>query len=111
MSKSEMLIEDILRHIDDIGEFVAGMSYDDFLNDKKTKAAISLKLLVIGETVNRLPDQLKLQYPEIEWNKIVRSRNIIAHDYEVVDFLIVWRIVSVHIPQLRDVILKIQSEF
>jgi len=110
MSKAEMLIDDILRNIDDIGEFVADITYQDFLNDKKTKAAISLKLLVIGEAVNRLPAELKLLYPEIEWSKIVRSRNIIAHDYEVVDFAIIWKIISFHIPQLKHVILKIQSE-
>lgn len=110
MSRAEMLIEDILRHTDDISEFVAGFTYDDFLNDKKTKAAISLKLLVIGEAVNRLPGDLKIRHPEIEWNKIIRSRNIIAHDYEVVDFSIVWKIISFHIPQLRETILKIQAE-
>lgn len=106
MSKSELLIEDILRHINDIGEFINGLTEAEFLEDKKTKAAISLKLLAIGEAANRLPLSLKSKYPEVEWNKIIRSRNIIAHDYEVVDFFIIWKIVTVHIPDLKEVMLK-----
>jgi uncharacterized protein with HEPN domain len=83
MSKSELLVEDILRHINDVGEFITGMTSAEFLEDKKTKAAISLKLLVIGEAANRLPTAIKSKHPaEVEWNKIIRSRNIIAHDYE-----------------------------
>jgi uncharacterized protein with HEPN domain len=110
MSKSELFVEDILRHINDIGEFITGMTSAEFLEDKKTKAAISLKLLVIGEAANRLPLTLKSKHPEVEWNKIIRSRNIIAHDYEVVDFIIIWKIVTVHIPELKEVMLKIRSE-
>jgi uncharacterized protein with HEPN domain len=89
MSKSELLIGDIFRNIEDIEEFTRGFSQEQFFDDKKTKAAVTLKLLVLGEAVNRLSADLKSKYPQIEWNKIVRSRNIIAHDYEIVDYAII----------------------
>lgn len=42
MSRSLMLVDDILRHIDDIRDFITGLTEADFLADKKTKAAIAL---------------------------------------------------------------------
>jgi uncharacterized protein with HEPN domain len=111
MSKSELLIQDILRHIEDIEEFISGTTLDQFLNDKKSKSAVTLKLLVIGEAAKRISSEIKLRHPQIEWNKIIRTRNIVAHDYEIVDFTIIWKIITVHIPELKQAMLIINSEF
>lgn len=40
--------------------------------------------------------------PAVEWDRIVRSRHIVVHDYFGVDLDIVWRILTVHLPALRD---------
>lgn len=104
-----LLINDILESIQDIAAFTHGMSYQIFESDKKTKYAVLRCLEVIGEAVNRLPVSLKNSHPEIEWSKIVRSRHIVAHEYTKVDYLIVWRIITVHLSHLKSVLEKIQS--
>ena len=42
-------IEDILTSIQEIEEFVKGMSFDDFVKDKKTVNAVIRSLEVMGE--------------------------------------------------------------
>lgn len=93
-----MLVIDILACIDRIQEYTSGMSFDDFNSDSKTRDAVLRNIMVIGEAANRMPNDFRAQNPEIEWNKIIRSRNIVSHDYDDVDYDIIWKIVTVHLP-------------
>lgn len=43
--------------------------------------AILYALVVIGEAVNALPDELLDTEPEIPWRRIVDMRNYLAHQY------------------------------
>lgn len=104
-----LLIIDILSCIERIHEYTSGMSFHDFQNDSKTKDAVLRNITVIGEAANRLPNDFRAQHREIEWNKIIRSRNIVTHDYDDVDYSIIWKIVTHHLPsnrKLLEIILK-----
>jgi len=71
--------------------------------------AISMRLQVIGELVKQMQKKdlsLLNCYPEIEWEKIARFRDLVSHHYENVDHEIVYDICQNHIPRLRDVIEK-----
>jgi uncharacterized protein with HEPN domain len=102
-----LLAQDILEAIQEIREFTEGMDFFAFDRDKKTKYAVLRCLLVIGEAVNRLPESVKNDDPEIAWSKIVRSRHIVAREYTKVDYSIVWRIVTPYLVPLKSVIEKI----
>jgi uncharacterized protein with HEPN domain len=76
-----LLLEDILEYIQDIREFVFNMDLDDFLSDKKTMAAVTRNLQIIGEATKALSESTKMQMPMIPWHKIAGFRNRIVHDY------------------------------
>ncbi len=44
---------------------------------------------IIGEATNRLPDDFKERFPNIDWHKIRGFRNRIVHDYMGIDYSIV----------------------
>ncbi len=96
-----LFIKDMLGAIHDILEYTDSYTLEAFHADKKTQAAVVRNLEIIGEAANRLPESIKKSYPEIEWNKIIRSRHILIHEYSEVDYEVVWRIVSVHLPPLE----------
>ena len=52
-------IEDILTSIQEIEEFVKGMSFDDFVKDKKTVNAVIRSLEVMGEAVKKIPKEIR----------------------------------------------------
>jgi len=41
---------------------------------------------------------------QIPWKQIIGTRHRIVHDYIHVDTDILWEIVSVHIPELRELL-------
>ena len=72
--------------------------------------AISMRLQVIGELIkkiDKIDDALLEKYNEIEWNKIMKLRDIISHHYDRMDHEIIYDICKNHIPRLKAAITKI----
>ncbi len=78
---AELYAQDILENINDAETFIAGISYEQFFTDKKTKYAVVRALEIIGEAAKNIPQQIKQQYNEIFWRQITAMRNRIAHEY------------------------------
>lgn len=57
---------------------------------------------IIGEAANRLPEDFKDSYKEINWFRIRGFRNRIVHDYMGIDFHIVWTIIEKDLKKLTD---------
>jgi uncharacterized protein with HEPN domain len=107
MSKRDprLLLDDILLSIDKITEYTSDLSFDEFLNDSKT-----LDAEIIGEAANRLPDEIKDEYPLVDWHRIRGFRNRIVHDYMGIDFQMVWLIKENFLPVLKDQIQSIVND-
>jgi uncharacterized protein with HEPN domain len=110
---SRLYLSDILDSGSAIQEFVKGVSFEEFCNDRKTYSAVIREFEIIGEAVGRLLDELKRKHPDIEWQDIKDFRNLLTHEYFGVDLEIVWKIVQDDLPALVDVvrgILRKESE-
>lgn len=103
----EVLIRDILDSIRSIKSYTEGISQQDFENDPKTKDAVVMHFIVIGEASNRLPEYFKNEHAHIPWNEIRGLRNRIAHDYFGVDYGIVWNIVQENLDYLSQQLIEI----
>lgn len=56
----------------------------------------------LGEAVRRLPREfLEQRASDPTWRRAIGMRNRIAHEYDAVDYEIVWAVISVHAPRLR----------
>ncbi len=102
MSRDPVLyLEDIQNSCDKIVRYTNGMSFDKFKTDDRTYDAVVRNLEVIGEAVKNLPEQLRVEHPQIEWRAIGALRNIVAHEYFGVKDEIIWDIVLNKIPILQ----------
>lgn len=70
--------------------------------DAKATAAALYELIVIGEAVNALPDDVLVGYDHVPKLAIVAMRNLAVHAYHHVDATFVWGTVDVDLPRLRD---------
>ena len=95
-------LKDIIDNIDAIRAFTAGMTLDGFVGDRKTIYAVTRALEIISEASRRLPDDLKLRHPNIDWPAIAAAGNVYRHEYEVVDETLVWHTVQHSLAGLRD---------
>ena len=96
-----LYLDDILEAIGNIREYVAGMDYEAFARDKKTRDAVVRNLEIIGEAASRLPKSVRSAAPEIEWRKIVSLRNILAHQYFGLSLPIIWDVLQSKLQPLE----------
>lgn len=102
MSKrnSQLLVGDILDSAAKILNYTDGITFDQFTKDGKTIDAVIRNFEIIGEAANRLPEEFKDRYPEIDWHRIRGFRNRIVHDYFGIDYSIVWLIKETFLPSM-----------
>ena len=94
MSEREpsLLVEDIIDSAHKILDYTQNLSFEDCTKDGKKIDALIRNVEIIGEAANRLPDNFKDKYPNIDWHRIRGFRNRIVHDYFGIDYSIVWEI-------------------
>ena len=51
-------------------DFVKGLSFDDFCDDRKTYSAVIREFEIIGEAVGKLPESFRERCPDVEWQRI-----------------------------------------
>ena len=99
-----LYLDDILDSGNAILEYVVGMSFDEFRNDRKTQSAVIREFEIIGEAVGRLPDDLKQRHSDVEWQDIKDFRNLLIHEYFGIDLEIVWKVIQEDLSGLMDAV-------
>lgn len=98
--KTRRLLGDLLRHTDATARLV-GRGKPAFDADEFLRYAGEDLLVRMGEVVVRLdrtsPGFVEA-HPGLELRNLKDTRNVMAHGYDIVDFEIVWEILSVHLP-------------
>jgi len=100
-------LQDILDSINDIADFIAGMSPEAFTKDKKTINAVLRSIEVMGEASRNIPEETRQQYPQVPWRKMSGMRDKLIHEYHGVDIDTVWQTLHEDIPPLKDMIQEV----
>jgi len=103
-------IKDILISMQDVEEFTSGMTFEDFLQDKKTIKAVIRSLEVLGEAAKKIPDDIKARYPRIPWKRMAGMRDKLIHEYFGVDLEIVWNAAKKELPPVKSSIEELVRE-
>ena len=90
-----------------IREFVAGKSEADYLQDEVLQAAIERKVEIIGEAARYISDEFKAAHPEVPWRPIMAQRHILAHDYGEILQEKLWRVATLRVPELQEMLEKL----
>lgn len=98
-------ITDILNAIRSILEYIDGVEEETFGNDAKTIDAILFNFMILGEAANRIPETVRLRYPDVPWREMVNMRNFIVHVYWGTHLEIVWR--TIH-DDLRPLVPRLE---
>jgi uncharacterized protein with HEPN domain len=98
----KVYLEDVLQAIARIRRYTSGMSLETFSNDDKTVDAVVRNLEIIGEAVEKIPEQVRAGHPAVDWKKFAGLRDILIHAYFGVDVEIVWDVVRNSLPGLEQ---------
>jgi len=105
----KLYIEDVADAIAKIQRYTAGLSFQQFAGDEKTLDAVVRNLEVIGEAIKKVPDEIRLKEPAIDWKKITELRNILIHEYFGIDVEIIWDVIQNKLPSLDQSIRRLLS--
>ncbi|MDD4909903.1 MAG: DUF86 domain-containing protein [Candidatus Omnitrophica bacterium] len=108
---ARVYIEDIIESITKIEEYTKDLkSEDDFYKDTQIQDAVLRRLEIIGEAVKNIPEEIKRKYPQIPWKKIAGMRDILTHQYFVVNLKQTFKAVKEDILDLKKNIAQINKE-
>lgn len=91
---------DMLEAARAVADFVKHKTLVEYQTDLLLRSGVERQLEILGEAARRVSDETKLKNPSIPWEKIVRTRHRLSHEYDTLDHTIVWRIASEHVPAL-----------
>lgn len=73
---------------------------DNFMESTLIQDAVLRNLQTMAESSQRLSDDLKERYEDVDWTGLSGFRNVLVHDYLGVELTIVWRLVELELPKL-----------
>ncbi|MCF3947918.1 DUF86 domain-containing protein [Acidiphilium sp. AL] len=110
-------VGDYLRHMrqaaSDVCGFVAGLSKDQFLADKRTQQVVIMSIVILGEAATKMMDrypETAERYPGVPWRNMRGMRNRIAHGYFDINLDVVWETVQTALPELLACLTAIEQE-
>ena len=100
-------LHDILDAVNDIESFVSGLTYDEFIKDRKTLNAVVRSIEIIGEASKNIPAPIKAQYKGLPWKQMAGMRDKLIHAYFGIDTETLWKAAKSNVPSLKVPIQKI----
>jgi uncharacterized protein with HEPN domain len=99
----------ILDAICEIENYIRNLTIDEFSGSSEKKFASVKQLEIIGEAASKITKETKSDHPDVEWIKIIALRNILVHEYYVIDEIIVWNIITEDLPKLKEQIVSLTN--
>lgn len=101
MKDPKVLLEHISESILLLEGYCEGKSFSDFKSDVLFQDAVLRRLQIIGEAAKSLPSAFKAKHGDAEWKEAAAMRNILVHQYFVVDLRVIWETLKRDIPPLK----------
>ncbi len=94
MPRDQESLIDIANSIRRILRYADGVSRSELEANDEKLSAILYQITIIGEATKRISQPFRESHPEIPWHEMAGMRDVIVHDYDQLDFEIVWDVVK-----------------
>ncbi len=103
-------LADIRESILHINEYIKGSPLNEVLKNDILLDAIIRRLLIVGEAVKKLPNEIRDLEPGIPWRKIAGSRDVFIHEYKSIIPEQVGMIISTDLPILLEAVKRLEDK-
>ena len=100
-------LKQMAREIAAARRLVARHTQESLFADEVAFAAAERFIERVSEASRRLEPAVKLQEPTIPWGDIAGIGNILRHNYDRVDPVVLWAVLTVDLPELGDAVQRL----
>jgi uncharacterized protein with HEPN domain len=101
--KLEKLVQDAQSSCEELHRFTHGKTYEDVLDDRGLQLILERLFEILGEALYRLRNVDEAAFQQItDGHRIIGTRNLLAHGYDIVDHEILWAAVQSRIKPLEE---------
>ena len=98
-------LRDILEQIALVHAWTEGMTLEAFVADVRTRYAVQMALVIMGEAAEALPPELHRRHPEVHWRGLADIANTFRRQYWAIDLQITWAGLQNEIVPLEKAVL------
>ena len=80
--------------------YTEGLTFEQFVADRRTFDATLYNIAVMGDAANNVPDEIQSSLPDVPWSDIVGIRIVIVHRYFHISEPLIWDAATLHTPPL-----------
>lgn len=100
-TRDYQIINKLLQEVDVIEDLIEGFDLEKFIEDERTKRAVCMTLINIGELTKYLTEDFKRANSSVPWRAIAGMRDITAHKYQTLKMGDVWITLVDDIPNVK----------
>lgn len=86
----------------DKGKRFVEMGRRRFDDDWMVQDAAITTVTQLAEAAKRLPKSFRDERPEVPWRNVIGMRDIVIHEYAIVDLALVWEALERGFPQIEE---------
>jgi uncharacterized protein with HEPN domain len=99
MQRDVLLLTEMIDAAEQAQALADGVTADDLAADRQRRDALLWNFTVLGEAAGQLSDEVKKQFPAINWQRPARLRNRIVHGYWSIDLDILHTTATEQLPE------------
>ena len=96
----QLYLRDMIEFSNKVLSYTEGLDRDRFIAETLVYDATLRNLELIGEAATHIPGEVREAHPEIQWRRIIATRNRLAHGYLGMDDDVIWDIIRTDVPDL-----------
>lgn len=106
MTPEERLLDNLIDMEDAATEaigFLDGVSFETFENDLLRQRAVAMTFVLIAAAAARIQERfpdIASEQPDVAWAQMRGLRNLVVHEYDRLDWRIIWDTVQSDLPKL-----------
>ena len=104
MPRDQESLIDIATAINRILRYTTNVSRDELEANDEKLSAILYHITIIGEATKRISPSFRQQHPELPWREMAGMRDVIVHEYDQLDFDVIWDVVQNKLSELQTLL-------
>jgi uncharacterized protein with HEPN domain len=113
MSKRQikLYLTDIEDAITAIQSYTRDMTHEQLADDRRTREAIILNFVVMGEAIKKIPPEIIDRFPGVPWKEFAGMRDKLVHEYFQISTSIIWETIQHDLAPLAAAVKALLQEY